>query len=140
MKNTSHEKLRRVLEAISDNREMSDDDIKKDLIANGVNIDAFLSRVKQTVRHGLQAKIKEQMAQAQESRQIKNSPILNEVASWTREKCLEFLDSARRGVSCNHGQQQVALAFRNRQDSEMSDDELRSCIQDIVSLSNEDEK
>jgi len=140
MKNNSHEKLGRLLDFISDNREMSDEDIKKDLIANGVNHDVFLDKVKQTVRHGLQAKIKEQMAQAQESKQSRNSTILKEVASWTREKCLEFLDSARRGVSCNHGQQQVALAFRNRQDSEMSDDELRSCIQDIVSLSNEDEK
>lgn len=139
MKNSSNAKVGRLLDFISDNQDLTDGEIKNELIADGVNINGFLSRVRQTVRQGKQAMIRAQIAQ-KESAQIVNHTILNDIASWSRERCLEFIDSMRTNASCRVGQQQVALAFRNKQQNqEMSDDELRSCIKDILSLRDSDE-
>lgn len=140
MKNTSHEKVGLLLDFISENQGLSDEEIRNDLIADNVNVDGFLARVQQTVRRGIQSKIRENIAQQKESEQAKNHIMPKDITSWSRKKCLEFIESLRNGdICCDVGQRQVALAFRNKQQQQISDDELRSCIKDILSLRNKDE-
>ncbi len=141
MKNTSQKKVERLLDFICEDQGLSDGQIKNDLIADGVNVERFLARVQQTVRLGMQARIRENIVQQQEAQPGKHHAIIKDIAYWPRNKCLEFIETIRNGgACCDIGQQRVAIAFRNKQqDQEASDDELRSCIKDILSLRDNDE-
>lgn len=141
MSDTSMEKLSRLFDVISDNSELSDDEIKRELIADGVAVDDFLFNARRTIRQEIQAKIKEQATRQREERRIRNSHSLQMAASWTPKECLEFISSVMNGgEGYNANQQQVALAFRNKQSGELSEEELRSCVNDIIFLGSKNEE
>ncbi len=137
----SRVKLNRLLDFVCDDSEMSTDDVKTELSNDGVDVAAFLKRIKTTIRHGIQDNIKKSMQVELKSIKLKsmNEPL--EVDEWSFDKCVSFLSNIANGALGNSFQQKIALAYRNKDKIKPeSVEDIRSCIKDILSLSDKDEK
>jgi len=134
-------KINRLLDFVSNNEEVSIDEIKNDLKVEGVDVGKFLENVKITVRHGIQNRIRDELAFRSEGREKSFRTHAGEIKGWTLEMCASFLKKIADGESCTQPQQRIAMAFRNRQDSgKQTLEEMRSCIADILSLDGKDEE
>lgn len=122
-----------VMSFIASDEDLTTEEITHELKKNGVDTDAFLSRIGETVRKGIQAQWRK--------RAEKERCSLNERASISMHKVLEFpvnqlkqiIKDAERGVFGNEGRE-LAIACRNAQAIDISTDELRSLVADILTV------
>lgn len=134
-------KVNRLLDFVSDSDEMSISEIKSELRSEGVDVEKFLEKVNRTVRRGIQCRIKDEFILQEAVAERSFSVRFDELKGWSLEKCVDFLKNIAQGESCTQSQQKIAMAFRNRQDARSQTlEELRSCIADILSLEDKDEK
>lgn len=122
--------------ANSDGESQADD--LADLRKMGVNVDAFMKRVDATVQAGYAEQLR-QFAASQREHLSSTPGFLANLKTMTRAAMLEAFEGLRRG---DLGERYRGLALarcRNKDVSELSDDELRSWLEDVGQLLGEPE-
>ena len=117
-------------DAVSDNSHMSAADLRKKLSEEGVNVDAFLSRADAAFRKGLQEGIRQQSAQAKARAAVLRGTLFGSLVGKSREALIALYEAATAG---NYGSEAMARC-RNKNAEALTDDELRSWLEDIERL------
>lgn len=115
----------------------TDDESKKDAVtelrANKVNVTQFFARVQQTVQTGYSKQL-EKVAVNQQSEIESHSGFLDNVSKMTRDAMLTCFEHFRQG-NCGIDYREAALArCRNKDTSNLTDEELRSWLEDISEI------
>jgi hypothetical protein len=118
--------------------EESQADDLADLRKMGVNVDAFMKRVDATVQAGYAEQLR-QLAASQREQSSSAPGFLANLKTMTRAAMLDAFEGLRRG---DLGERYRGLALarcRNKDVSELSDDELRSWLEDVGQVLGEPE-
>ncbi|MGO8927142.1 MAG: hypothetical protein ACLQU3_09665 [Limisphaerales bacterium] len=129
--NTGHKKgVRNLREAVLDNSKLSAAEIRQRLTDDGVDVDQFLKGVDEAFRRGLQEGVRQKAAQAKAQATVLKGSLLGDLAGKSREALLELCHAATGG---QYGAEVMARC-RNKNAEGMTDDELRSWMEDIERL------
>ena len=129
------EKALRSLEAIiSDDSEMSVEELRSDLSEQGVDVEKFLGRFGAAVRDGYQQRLRRSAEEAAHSRVTTPRPF-GELAGKTRAELERIVAQIREGLFGAVFQQADVARCRNQQSNNLSDTELRSWLEDIAAAS-----
>ena len=129
--NTDYSKAAQKLrDAVSDNSHMSAADLRKKLTEEGVNVDQFLAMADVAFRHGLQEGVRQQSAQAKARAAVLKGTLFGSLVGKSREALIALYESATAG---NYGSEAMARC-RNKNAEALTDDELRSWLEDIERL------
>ncbi len=129
-KNTPLEKLEQALAS-------HDNETKEQTIANlktkGINTDALMAKVRATVQKGYSSKLK--VMAEREQRQILQKPNrFGNLATLTREAMLQLVEQLRSGTRGAGFQQAIVARCRNKQPADLTEDELRTWLEDLGEL------
>jgi hypothetical protein len=115
-------------------------DIRKDLEADGVDVDAFLARVGRTVRTSAQAAWRREAEKEKSAGADRAIRFKTEVQSLSMQEVRRRLDEAAEGKFGAQGAE-LAIACRNKsRKTPPTDEELRSFLADVMrSIPQEDE-
>lgn len=117
-------------DAVSDSSHLSAAELRKKLTEEGVNVDAFLSRADAAFRTGLQEGIRQQSAQAKARAAVLRGTLFGSLVGKSREALIALYEAATAG---NYGSEAMARC-RNKRAEALTDDELRSWLEDIERL------
>lgn len=122
-------------EAVLDNSQMTSAELQKKLSDEGVDVKRFLAGVDEAYRKGLQHGMKAKAAQAKARSAVLKGSVFGQLAGKARIELLALVEAA------SHGQYGAATRARcrNKNAEAMTDDELRSWLEDIERLSEESE-
>lgn len=123
-------------EAVVDNSHLSAEELRKKLGDEGVNVNQFLTRADESFRKGLQQGVKAQATQAKARAAVLKGSMFGQLAGKVRSELLALHQAAQMG---QYGAATRARC-RNKNADEMTDDELRSWLEDIERLNREGEK
>ena len=108
------------------------------LRAKGINTDALIAKVRATVQKGYSTKLKE--IAEREKAQVSQSPNrFGNLATLTREAMLQLVEQLRSGARGAGFQQAVVARCRNKQPTELTEDELRTWLEDLGELPDDSE-
>lgn len=116
--------------AVYDNSHLSAAELRQKLTDEGVDVDAFLRRADAAFRMGLQEQIRQQSAQAKARAAVLKGTRFGSLIGKSREALLALYQAATAG---QHGSEAMARC-RNKNAENLSDDELRSWLEDIERL------
>ena len=105
-------------------------DIRKHLADEGVDVDRFLKRADEAFRKGLQEAVKQEAAQERARRAVLKGSLFGQLAGKGRETLLALYEAATAG---QYGVEAMARC-RNKNAQGMSEEELRSWLEDIERL------
>ena len=125
-----------IREAVADNSHLSVEEIRKKLSDEGVDVNRFLARADEAFRKGLQEGVKSQAAQAKARAAVLRGSVFGQLAGKARVELLALYQAASMG---QYGAATRARC-RNKNAEEMTDEELRSWLEDIERLKKEDER
>jgi len=110
--------------------DLTTEQLRSDLKEQGVNVNAFLKRVDDTVRKGIQYQLH---IKAQVEREALK-PIVNidEILALSKDKILEWLKQAQDGMFGEEVRVVAAACYRNKSGDEQTEKELRSQVVDIL--------
>ena len=128
----------KVMTFLEDDSDLTTEQIRFDLKEQGVDVDAFLKRVSDTVRKGTQYQLRLK-AQA-EREELKPNVNIAEIHTLTKEKLLEWLKQARDGILGEDYRVVAAACYRNKSGEEQTEKELRSQIIDILAAVQQKER
>jgi hypothetical protein len=114
-------------DAILDNSHLTAEELRKNLADEGVNVEKFLDRVNSTFRKGLQAQAKQQAVQAKEAARATRGSIFGDLGHKSRSELLSVFKQLAAGVFGT----ELTARCRNKNAEEMTDEELRSWLEDI---------
>lgn len=117
-------------EAVLDDSNLSASDLRKRLTDEGVDVDRFLKRADEAFRRGLQEGVRQQAAQERARRAVLKGSMFGQLAGKSRDALLALYEAATAG---NYGAETMARC-RNKDTQAMSDEELRSWLEDIERL------
>ncbi|MEO7300784.1 MAG: hypothetical protein ABI042_19640 [Verrucomicrobiota bacterium] len=134
-KNTLLEKLEQTLAS-------HDNETKEQTIANlrakGINTDALIAKVRATVQKGYSAKLKK-IVEGEKSQISQKPNRFGNLATLTREAMLQLVEQLRSGAMGAGFQQAVVARCRNKQPTELTEDELRTWLEDLGELPDDSE-
>lgn len=140
-KNNSEEKINRIFNVLLDNSKETDEEIEKELERDCVDVNAFTANVKSLVKDNIQQRIREEAQLKIKVKEQRRQKVLEKMESWSVEKIKEVFQKILVGQQGNSSQQQVAMAFRNKQHGQGEDiEELKSCLIDVLSENSEEYK
>ena len=122
----------RIMRFLSDDEDLSTEQIHADLKDMGIDVNAFQNQVQESVRKGIQAQWRDKAIQ-EKSAILKQKVTLAALASWPIAKVREWLDHAAQGVFGPQAQELVTAYCRKKEADKMTDEELRSWVADIQS-------
>lgn len=120
--------------AVVDNSHLSADEIRKELTDEGVDVNRFLAKVDEGFRKSLQDKMKQEAAQAKARAAVLKGSLFGQLIGKARAELLALHQAASMG---QYGAATRARC-RNKNADEMTDDELRSWLEDIERLNQEE--
>ena len=123
-------------EAVVDNSHLSAAELRKKLSDEGVDVNRFLARADEAFRKGLQEGVKEQAMQAKARAAVLRGSMFGQLTGKVRSELLALHQAAQMG---QYGAATRARC-RNKNADDMTDDELRSWLEDIERLNQEGEK
>jgi hypothetical protein len=128
---TDHKKAALNLEAVLLNEsDVSPDQLRKQLSDEGVDVTKFLSRLDTSYRKGLQADAKKKASLAKARAQASRGSLFGDLLGKPRAELIAFVQAALKG---QYGAEAMARC-RNKTPEQMSDDEIRSWLEDIEHL------
>ena len=131
--NDDSKKALRSLEAIvSDDNEMSVEELRADLAQQGVDVEKFLGRFGAVVRDGYQKRMRRLAEQGQERARVVSLSPFGDLANKTRAELERIVAQIHEGVFGSGLQQANFARARNQQGEQLSDTELRSWLEDIA--------
>lgn len=101
----------------------------RELRAQGVDTKQFFQRVQKTVDEGYSRQLRE-LAAREQQRQTTPS-FLDSLSEMGRAAMLDCFERIRSGALGGRYQQAAVARFRNKDASELTDEELRSWLEDI---------
>ena len=123
----------RLTQVLCDDTGRSVEEIRKDLEAEGVNVDAFIARVERTVRTSAQEVWREKADKERAVATERKGKHKAEILEWPMDKVRQALDDVAAGKFGVQGQE-LAIAARNRALTQKpTDEELRAYLADILS-------
>jgi hypothetical protein len=122
-------------DTIVDNSHLSAEDLRKKLSDEGVDVNRFLTRADEAFRKGLQENVKRQAAQAKARAVVLKGAMFGQLIGKARSELLALYQAASMG---QYGAATRARC-RNKNAEEMTDEELRSWLEDIERLNKEEE-
>lgn len=134
----NRDRLSDLEEILAEIEGQSTDEIAADLRKAGIDTDAFLMRANKVMQEQYRKHLHELAEEEQHIARVVPS-LFADVASMDREELLMSFATLQNG-SMGDAYKEAALAhFRNKDTAELSDDDLRSWLQDIAEISgNED--
>lgn len=103
------------------------------LRAKGINTDALIAKVRATVQKGYSTKLKE-IAEREKAQASQKPNRFENLATLTREAMLQLVEQLRSGAMGAGFQQAVVARCRNKQPTELTEEELRSWLEDLGEL------
>lgn len=122
-------------ESVLDNSHLSAAELRKQLSDEGVDANKFLAKADEAFRKGLQQGVKAQATQAKARAAVLKGSLFGQLAGKVRADLLALHQAAQMG---QYGAATRARC-RNKNADEMTDDELRSWLEDIERLNREGE-
>ena len=114
-----------------------DNETKEQTIANlrakGINTDALIAKVRATVQKGFSTKLKE-IAEREKAQTSQKPNRFENLATLTREAMLQLVEQLRSGAMGAGFQQAVIARCRNKQPTELTEEELRTWLEDLGEL------
>jgi hypothetical protein len=120
-------------EAVVDNSHLSAEDLRKKMSDEGVDVNRFLARADEAFRKGLQESVKAEAAQAKARAAVLKGSMFGQLTGKVRSELLALHHAAQMG---QYGAATRARC-RNKNPEDMTDDELRSWLEDIERLNQE---
>lgn len=97
----------------------------------GTDLEKLAARLRLTARQAMQERIRaESISQRHAARPV--AEILNDIASWPAEKLRTWLESVRGGSLGEEAVLLVEPCFRNRNQEDATEEELRTQVADIM--------
>ncbi len=125
-------------EFLADTEGESKEDVVAELRANKVNVNQFFSRVQQTVQEGYRKQL-QGLAAAQQEAEV--SPgFLAGLTQMSRDAMLAFFERVRKGEYGGEYREAALARCRNKDASELTDEELRSWLEDVGEILGEPEE
>lgn len=109
--------------------ESREDDVA-DLRAQGVDVDNFLSRVNATVKAGYRGQLR-LLAERERQQEAAMPSFLSSVSTMTRTAMLECFERLRHGDFGDKYRELALARCRNNDASELTENELRSWLEDV---------
>lgn len=106
-------------------------DALAELASNGVKLDEFRSKVATIVRKGYQRQVRQAAESASIIAQSAKSSLFGDLAGKSMAELLAIRDQLTHGVFGARLQQAAVARCRNHQGEEVSEQELRSWLEDI---------
>jgi hypothetical protein len=122
-------------DAILDNSHLSAENLRKKLTDEGVDVNRFLARADEAFRKGLQENVKRQAAQAKARAAVLKGSMFGQLVGKARSELLALCQAASMG---QYGAA-IRARCRNKNAEAMTDEELRSWLEDIERLNKEEE-
>jgi len=116
--------------------DLSDEDVLHTLNQLGVDTESFMTRIGDTIRKGIQANRRKQAAEERAKEESKLSEIRQRVIRFPIEAVRQLARDAEHGKFGVVGQE-LAIACRNKQDTEPTEEELRALAEDILIITEE---
>ena len=114
----------KVITFLQDDSDLTTEQLRFDLKEQGVDVDAFLKRVNDTVRKGTQYQLR---LKAQAERDESKSKVnVDEIVTLSKDKLMEWLKQARDGLLGEDYRVVAAACYRNKSGEEQTEKELRS--------------
>lgn len=128
---------KRLANFLGDTEGRSKEEVHRDLANDSVDVPAFLGRVQETVRKGLQAEWRRRAQTEMAADDERLVRVQSKVGLLTVEELRKVMASAAEG-RFGKGGQTLALAARNATGEFLSESELRACVEDILLASDGD--
>lgn len=129
-KNTPLEKFEQALGSHSnETKEQTITNLK----AKGINTEALIAKVRATVQKGYSAKLKA-IAEREQHAISKKPNRLGDLATLTHEAMLQLVEQLRSGAMGAGFQQAIVARCRNKQPTELTEEELRTWLEDLGEL------
>ena len=136
--NKNHQKALRALDALlADDADMSVAELRAELTAQGVNVDEFLVRFSKTVRQGYQRRIRLAAEAATTKARAEKSSLFGDLTRKTKAELLAIREQVMNGVFGAVLQTTANARCRNQQGTEVSENELRSWLEDLSASASE---
>jgi len=129
----------RFVNFVCDDEDVSTERIRADLQADGVDVDAFMGRVRTFVADRTSAAIRANAAMEIAKAQERNNDVSQQVNRYSREELLRLFGAAQSGQMGRTGQE-IALAARNASGDEPDTEELQAMIHDILRFLDQDNR
>lgn len=115
---------------LQDDSDLTTEQLGSDLKEQGVDVDAFLQRVNDTVRKGVQYQLRRKALSERKA----SKPNINiaGILTLSKEKLLEWVQQAQAGIFGEEVRVVAAACYRNKSGEEQTEKELRSQIGDIL--------
>lgn len=116
---------------LADTEGQSPEEVAKELNAQGVDVDTFLSNVKGIVRKGFQQQVKAAADSEREAATQKKRGRFGDLATKTKDEMLTLIAAIQSGAfGASFGRAAMAR-FRNQDNAQLSEEDLRSWLEDI---------
>lgn len=135
MKPDYHKAGKNLREAVLDNSHLSAAELQKKLSEEGVDVKRFLAGADEAFRKGLQRGMKAKAAQAKARSAVLKGSLFGDLGGKVRAELLALCQAASLG---QYGAP-IRARCRNKNAEAMTDEELRSWLEDIERLSEETE-
>ncbi|MBI5818285.1 MAG: hypothetical protein HZA88_04795 [Verrucomicrobia bacterium] len=126
-----HKAVRALDVLLADDADMSVTELRAELAAQGVNVDEFLAKFSKTVRKGYQQQIRLAADKAKEQTQFAAATLFGDLRQKTMVELLAIREQVANGVFGVALQKTALARCRNQQGTELSENELRSWLEDI---------
>lgn len=132
MKDDPIQTIKRLEDSLIDTSGESAADLRKELEAGGVDVNRFLARLKGVVRKGYQHQMRLQNQAATERANSALGTLFGDLSAMGSAQLRDLIGQVLGGGF--GAVAQTAARCRNYQGNDLSDDELRSWLQDIEKL------
>jgi hypothetical protein len=129
MKNNDR-RLEDLEDLLAANEEQSKAETVTELRSQGIDTTEFFSRIKKIVQTGYSAQLRASAQREQNTMRVRPD-FLREIAAMSREAMLAVFSQLQTGTHGPQYQEAALARCRNKDASQLSDEELRSWLEDI---------
>lgn len=128
----NHQKALRALDALlADDEEMSVDELRAELSAQGVNVSEFSARFSKVVRQGYQRRVRLEAEASVAKAQAGKTTLFGDLTRKSKAELLAIREQVINGIFGPVLQRTANARCRNHKGEEVSEAELRSWLEDL---------
>jgi hypothetical protein len=136
MNNDAENKLAKFEAFLADTDNQTKEETLAELASHGVRTEEFLKEVQMVVREGYSKRLK-QIAEQERAEACSEKPkVFGEIMSLPREAMLLLIQKLKAGEFGPELQQATGARWRNKEADHVTDEELRSWLEDIADMTN----
>ena len=116
---------------LADTEGQTTEEIAKELKDQGVDVEEFLSKVKSVVRKGYQGQVRAAAAAERQATMQRARGRFGDLATKTKEEMLSLISAIQAGAFGTTLSTTAVARFRNRNNTSVSEEDLRSWLEDL---------